>query len=215
MPDVPPTTPHRTPEGSVDAGYFEALYAAVPDPWEVGSSRYEAAKYAATLEGLPRARYASGLEVGCAIGVLTADLATRCDALLAIDVAEAALAQARARLASSDHVAIERRAVPAETPQGPFDLVVVSEVGYYLSPPDLARFERQLAACVQPGGHVVLVHWTGETDYPLTAAEVHGAFVGPDWQPLAARAEATYRLDVVERQGRRWTGGERLCLKTG
>ena len=201
MPDVPPTAGRRTPAGSIDAAYFQDLYDADPDPWRFASSPYEAAKYAATLGALPRARYHRALDVGCAIGVLTRQLAERCDQLVAIDVADAAIEQARARCAGLAHVSVERRAVPDETPAGPLDLAVVSEVGYYLSPSDLARFERQLAARVVPGGHVVLAHWTGQTDYPLTAEAVHSAFAAPDWRAVSAGGTDAYRLDVVERAG--------------
>ena len=197
MPDVPPTTGHRTARGSIDPAYFEAVYAADPDPWGFETSPYEAAKYAATLAALPRARYARALEVGCAGGVLTARLAERCTALVAVDVAEPALATARERLADRAFVDVRRAAVPDETPRGPFDLAVVSEVGYYLSAADLARFERQLRSRVVPGGHVVLVHWTGETDYPLAADDVHAAFAV--WRPLVSERTADYRLDVVAR----------------
>lgn len=199
MPDVPPTRGRRSASGSIDAGYFEDLYAADPDPWDFATSPYEAAKYDATVAALPRSRYGAALEVGCAVGVLTTRLAARCDALLAIDVAERALAEARARCAGVAHVTFAQAAVPDETPAGPFDLVVVSEVGYYLSPPDLARFERQLAARVVAGGHVVLVHWTGPTDYPLTADTVHAAFRGGSWEPVTSGGDPAYRLDVVER----------------
>lgn len=202
MPDVPPTGAHRTASGSIGADYFSRLYAEDPDPWRFASSPYEAAKYADTLDALPSARYERALEVGCAIGVLTRALGARCDTLVAIDVAEAALAQARSRCADFPHVVVERRAVPDETPDGPFDLAVVSEVGYYLSRADLGRFEQQLAERVAPGGHVVLVHWTGQTDYPLDADDVHAAFAGPDWRSVTARREAQYRLDVVERTDR-------------
>ena len=82
---------------SIEPAYFDALYAADPDPWRFASSDYEREKYAATLDALPPRRFAAALEVGCSIGVLTRQLAARCDTLLALDVAEAALAQARAR----------------------------------------------------------------------------------------------------------------------
>ena len=200
MPDVPPTTGHRTARGSIDPAYFEAVYAADPDPWGFETSPYEAAKYRATLGALPRPRYDRALEVGCAGGVLTARLAERCGALVAIDVAPAALDVARARLAGAGHVEVRRAAVPDETPDGPFDLAVVSEVGYYLSAEDLARFERQLAARVVPGGHAVLVHWTGPTDYPLSADDVHAAFGG--WGPVSSQRTDAYRLDVVARPDR-------------
>ncbi|MFC7609312.1 SAM-dependent methyltransferase [Teichococcus aestuarii] len=67
------------PTGSLPAAYFEALYAADPDPWRFRDSAYEAGKYAATLAALERPRYGRVLEVGCSIGVLTKQLAGRCD----------------------------------------------------------------------------------------------------------------------------------------
>ena len=89
------------PVPSLTVSYFDALYAASPDPLDFETSPYEAEKYAATLAALPRPRYRRALEVGCAIGVLTALLAPRCDALLALDGAEAALDRARRRVAAS------------------------------------------------------------------------------------------------------------------
>ena len=202
MPTPPPTTPHRTESGSIAPDYFERLYEADPDPWAFETSSYEAAKYAATLDALPRARYASALEVGCANGALTERLAARCDRVVAVDVAEAALARARRRCAGRGGVAVRRMEVPAEWPDGAFDLVVVSEVGYYLADADLARLRARCAEAAPPGGHLVLVHWTGETDYPLSGDDVHAAFLAdPAWLPLRAGRTADYRLDVLEREG--------------
>ena len=197
----PPTAPYHRPDGSIDPAYFERLYDAEADPWGFETSPYEAAKYAATLAALPRARYARAFEAGCANGVLTERLARRCDALLAVDVAPAALERARARLAGADHVAVERRAMPDEMPPGPFDLAVVSEVGYYLSLDRLADWADRLAAAVEPAGHLVLVHWTGPTDYPLTADDVHGLFLDrPGWAHVDGDRQPQYRLDVLERR---------------
>lgn len=200
MPNPPPTTPHRTPTGSIAPGYFEALYAAEADPWDYATSDYEAEKYAATLAALPAGRFANALEIGCSIGVLTELLAPRCDALTAVDVAPAALARARARLARLDHVRVQRAVVPDETPEGPFSLVVLSEVGYYLARPDLTALRSRLAAAVVPGGALVLVHYTGETDYPLSAADVHDAFLSDAaWRPVCGADGERYRLDVATR----------------
>ena len=200
MPAPPPTTPYRTESGSIAADYFERLYRDDPDPWAFETSPYEAAKYAATLDALPRARYRSAFEVGCANGALTERLAERCDRVLAVDVAEAALARARERCAGRGGVEVRRLEVPAEWPDETFDLVVVSEVGYYLADADLARLCARCAEAAPPGGHLALVHWTGETDYPLTGDDVHAAFLaGPAWRRVRAGRTADYRLDVLER----------------
>src|SRR5665213_696736 len=35
------------------------------------------------------------------------------------------------------------------------------------------RCERLLATDINPGAHVIAVHWRGETDYPLTGDDAH------------------------------------------
>jgi cyclopropane fatty-acyl-phospholipid synthase-like methyltransferase len=189
-----------TPHSSLPPSYFEQLYAENPDPWGFATSPYEQAKYAATLTALPKAHYRTCLEVGCSIGVLTAQLATRCDALLAIDVSTAALEQARARCADLPHVRFAQRQVPHAFPPGNWELIVVSEVGYYLSWHDLTRFQQQVLAALDEGGDVVLVHWTGATDYPLTGDEVHESFSQlTGLHHRTAQRHPQYRLDVFTR----------------
>jgi SAM-dependent methyltransferase len=193
------------PRESLPPAYFDAVYAARADPWDFETSPYEAAKYDATLAALPRARYASLLEIGCSIGVLTRRLAGRCDRLLALDVAPAALERARARCADLPHVRFERRRVPDELPDGRFDAIVVSEVGYYWSAEDLRRARDLLLARLESAGHLLLVHWTPPVhDYPLTGDEVHAAFLesvaAGALRHLGGGREATYRLDVFERR---------------
>lgn len=184
---------------SIPAGYFDRRYAANPDPWRFETSDYERAKYDATLAALPRARYASGLEIACSIGVLTRRLAECCDALLALDVAEAALDRARARCHGLYHVGFLCGQVPGDWPEGTFDLILLSEVVYYLDEADVGRLVERVQGCLQPGGDVVLVHWTGETHYPLTGDEAAVLFMekaGSLSACAATRTEA-YRLDVL------------------
>ncbi len=200
MPDPPPTTGDRTPGGSIAPAYFERLYASDSDPWRFTTSPYEAAKYAATLAALPRERYASAFEIGCAGGVLTRQLAERCDRLLAVDVSDDVLAQARARCADRPHVTFRRMTVPGEWPDEVFALVMLSEVGYYLGDADFAALGDRLDTTVAPGGHLVLVHWTGPTDYPRTGDAVHEAFLAlPAWRRVGGHRDPAYRLDVLER----------------
>ncbi|MDQ2769432.1 MAG: nodulation S family protein [Bacteroidota bacterium] len=189
---------------SLPPEYFDHVYAANRDPWDFENSAYEREKYAATLAALPRPHYAEAFEIGCSLGVLTAQLAPRCGHLLAVDVSEAALAQARARCVGLPQVEIRNLRVPEEFPDQPFDLIVLSEVGYYWSAPDLARAAGQLLAALHPGGQLLLVHWTPPVhDYPLTGDEVHDFFLakaGPagPLRHLAGQRHETYRLDLFE-----------------
>ncbi len=202
-------TPHLEPTlnstGSLARKYFDALYAARADPWEFESSPYEEAKYAATLGALPRPSYANTLEVGCSIGVFTRQLAARCEQLLAVDVSKAALAKARARCADLPQVIFEQRDASKEFPAGRFDLILVSEVAYYFSMPDLETFRTNVYAALLPRGQLLLVHYTGETNYPLTADQVHGAFLAWEegkWRSLTGGRSEGYRLDLLEKTPR-------------
>ena len=185
--------------------YFDHVYQANRDPWDFETSPYERAKYAATLAALPRPHYAEAFEIGCSLGVLTAQLAPRCGHLLAVDVSEAALAQARTRCAGLPQVDIKLLHVPEEFPAQQFNLILLSEVGYYWSPADLARAADLLIAGLKPGGQLLLVHWTPPVhDYPLTGDDVHQLFLdktsanGPVRHLIGQRHE-TYRLDLLEK----------------
>ncbi|SDY49116.1 class I SAM-dependent DNA methyltransferase [Hymenobacter psychrophilus] len=196
-----PNQPHTLPPD-----YFDKVYEANQDPWDFATSAYEQEKYAATLAALPREHYARAFEIGCSLGILTARLAPRCDYLLAVDVAEAALQQARQRCADLPQVELQLLRVPNEFPPGQFDLILVSEVGYYWSPADLARAADQLVAALPAGGQLVLVHWTPPVhDYPLTGDAVHEFFLEkatPDGplRHLHGQRYEKYRLDVLERR---------------
>ena len=190
---------------SLSPGYFDALYAEDPDPWRFETSEYERSKYEETVRSLGRARYGRVLEVGCSIGVLTARLAPFCSELVAIDVAEAALACARDRLRGVANVCLATGALPDDLPPGPFDLIVLSEVLYYLNDDDLRRAARACLERLAPDGEVLLVHWLGETpDYPLTGDEAANGFLKAVEEGLTTdlrlRRER-YRLERLLRSG--------------
>jgi SAM-dependent methyltransferase len=145
--------------------YFEKLHATSADPWSLETSSYERKKYKRTLNVLNYRRYRRALEVGSSIGVFTAMLAPLCDEVLAVDISQTAVAVAKERLEEFPHVQIERRTLPEETPEGPFDLIVVSEVLYYwprnVVLAALQRFEEILI----PDGVLLAVH---HRNYELT-----------------------------------------------
>lgn len=188
---------------SLPPRYFEEMFAGDPDPWRFETSAYEQAKYAHTIAVLDDRRYRHGLEIGCAIGVLTEMLGARCERLTAVDVSETALARARDRCRALSHINFARMAFPQEQPQGQlFDLIVLSEVAYYWNDDDLRLAGERLAALLAPGGQLLLVHWIGETDYPQTgddAVEALQRLLGPTMTVVAQDREPSYRLDLWRR----------------
>lgn len=189
--------------GSWDAATFDRLYAANADPWDFRGSAYERAKYDATLAALPE-HCGALLEVGCSIGVLTSRLAPRCTHLLALDFAEAALAQARTACAASGNVGFLQAGVPAGWPDGRFDVILFSEVLYFLAPADIEATAKHATAALTTGGVILLVNWTGPNDAPCTgdhAAELFIAGCGLAHDPVAN--EGTYRIDRLNKPGQR------------
>jgi SAM-dependent methyltransferase len=184
----------------LDRDYFEDLYAESADPWGFETSDYERRKYERTLESLGGRRFRRALEAGSSIGVFTAMLAPRCDELLAVDTSEKAVEIARGRLAGYSHVRVERRTLPEEMPDGPFDLIVASEVLYYLPREVVLEALRRFEGILAPGGVLVAVHWRKETKtYPLQGDEVHELLVGHTrLKNIKTIQVPEYRLDVFE-----------------
>jgi cyclopropane fatty-acyl-phospholipid synthase-like methyltransferase len=182
--------------------YFDALYTADLDPWKFATSPYERGKYRLTLNAMPRPRYRSALEVGCSIGVLTRSLASRCGTVVAIDAAQTPLAEARRRCADLPGVRFEQMFVPEQWPEGQFELILLSEVVYYLSPEDVGRLAARVTNSLAKGGSVILVHWTGPTDYPLSGDEAAALFIeriGPACVVKRGNRYRQFRLDVLSR----------------
>jgi SAM-dependent methyltransferase len=83
---------------SLDARYFDDIFAEDDDPWDLATSAYEAEKFARTHAAIADRRYQAALEIGCAHGVLTEKILPCCDSLLAIDISSKALAKAHKRV---------------------------------------------------------------------------------------------------------------------
>ena len=181
--------------------YFDRLYQNDADPWNFATKGYEHQKYAATLDNLPRARYQNALELGCSIGVLTQMLAARVDALLAVDAALVAVEAARTRCSNLSNVEIKRATLPDEFPVGQFDLILMSEVGYYFALPDLKRLSERILDGLKSGGDLVTVHYLPAVpDYPLTGDEVHDFFLEmAGLEHLSGLRAERYRLDCFRR----------------
>lgn len=187
---------------SLDSSYFDCLYEADDDPWHFRTRYYEARKRDLTLACLPERHYGSCFEPGAALGVLSGELAGRCDKVLAMDISAAAL-----RLAGCDlpeNVLLRQGTVPRDWPNGSFDLVVLSEVGYYLDRADCSELVR---LAVLHARDLVAVHWRHPVaEYPLSGDEVHDLLTeaahGLDMHLLVEHREADLRIDVWSHDAR-------------
>jgi LmbE family N-acetylglucosaminyl deacetylase/SAM-dependent methyltransferase len=190
----------RHPAGQL--GYFDALYAARADPWQLAERHYEQRKRDIVLACLPQRRFERGFEPGCAIGELSIRLADRCSELVCSDISPAAVVHAAARLREQPHVQLDVGRIPADWPAGVFDLIVLSEVGYYCE--DLTVVADRISNSLTEDGTLLLVHWRWPAaDHPLTAETVHATIRQRcDLRVSVRHCEADFLLEVLSRHGR-------------
>ena len=146
------------------AAHFEELHRASDDPWSVDTRWYERRKRALSLALLRRPSYDRAFEPGCSVGAFTELLADRCTRLLSWDASTAAVETCRRRMAGADHVTVQYRTMPGSWPVGRIDLVVLSEVGYYLAASELDDVLDHVGRSLSPGGDLLAVHWRKVAD---------------------------------------------------
>ncbi|MDT8913151.1 bifunctional PIG-L family deacetylase/class I SAM-dependent methyltransferase [Amycolatopsis sp. PS_44_ISF1] len=192
----------QPPARSAPVGRFAELYSGSEDPWQVATSWYERRKRAVLLAALPREHYGTVVEPGCGTGVLTAELASRCDRLIACDPVPQAADQARRRLSGQSHVDVLTGGVPGALPTGPVDLFVYSELLYYLDEADLTATIDASVAALRPGGDLLAEHWLPwAPEAPHDAAAVHARLAAhPGLRPLVSHVDEQFRLDVLRRR---------------
>jgi cyclopropane fatty-acyl-phospholipid synthase-like methyltransferase len=194
--------------------YFEAMYARDDDPWRLRQRWYERRKRELIVAMLPRERYRSAFEPGCANGELSTVLAGRCDALLAVDLHAGAVRAARSRLAHCPNVRVEVCAVPHQWPAGTvrFDLVVISEFAYYLDPDELDMLAARVQTSLDNDGCLLACDWRRPFAHRQTSAEaVHACFASRcDIGLVAHHVEADMLIDVWTRDGRSVAENEKL-----
>ncbi len=185
---------------------FDEMYDGPDDPWHFTDSFYERRRLALITAFLERPSYDRVLEIGCADGAMTATLTGRSREVVAVDTSARAVAVAQRR---SPSALVVQGAVPHDLPGGPFDLVLVSEVGYFLSPTELIATLRGAVSRLSPDGELVLCHWQHPTvDVPLDGALVHeqaASVLGP---PRASYRDGDLAVES-------WRGGRTLAEQEG
>jgi predicted TPR repeat methyltransferase len=179
--------------------YFDRMYEGSADPWQLRERWYEQRKFAITLAMLPHPRYRHAFEPGCSVGVLTEMLASRCDRVTATDVASAALDAARERL-TGDTVTLLRCSLDDPWPATDFDLVVLSEVGYYLRASALRDIlDREVPRLTNPAT-VIAAHWRHSVeDYPMTGDETNSVIAAtPGLHRIGGYRDDDVAIDVFD-----------------
>jgi SAM-dependent methyltransferase len=182
---------------AISEEFFDKLYLADADPWNFARSDYELRRYSAEISFLQGRRFERGFEPGCSIGVLTEKLAPLCDRLDAIDISPTAACLARKRCNHLKHVSVRQGSLPQDIPSGPFDLIVLSEIGYYFEAPALEKLGAELVSRLEREGVFLAAHWLGNSpDHLLTGDRVHQVLgCLPGLRLTASDRHPGYRID--------------------
>lgn len=156
------------------SAYFAQIYADSSDPWQYEKRWYEVRKRAICLSLLPYPHFAKAIELGCSNGVFSEQLAQRCDYLRCVDGQLEAVKLASERLQNQAHVQVVQGLIPQDLPSERFDLIVVSEILYYLAPDALTEVIAWLNTALTDNGVILACHWRYRIDgFQLTGETVH------------------------------------------
>lgn len=181
-----------------DRDYFTSIYRALDDPWGLSGHYYEHRKRSILMASLPRAMFRRAFEPGCAMGEISVLLAARCEQLIASDFVPEALAAARQRLAPHRNVLVENIAIPTQWPEGAFDLIVISELAYYLDGVALDHLAVKILGALDNDGVLVACHWKHAIDGAQHDAQtVHSRLASSlDMVHAVHHEEADFLLDI-------------------
>lgn len=185
--------------------YFSELYGASEDPYQLRTRWYEQRKRAILLGSLPCTRYANAYEPACGAAELSVALATRCDRLLISDFCEGAVQAARRRTAALPQVRVEQHCLPQDWPHrhGPFDLIILSELGYFLESSCWGDVAQACLASLSDEGDLVACDWRPDFAERRQGTDaVHGVLGALGLHALARHEESDFLLQVWSRNPR-------------
>jgi predicted TPR repeat methyltransferase len=165
---------------TVPADHFESLYTKKTDPWDYKTSSFEAYKRSKTVGVLNGRAFNKGLELGCSIGVLTAELAAHCQSLIGVDGSQTACDLARTALKNYPNVRIIQARFPEDVrvleALGQLDLLILSEVLYFFSANDMQALASYVRTSLIAGGQCIVVNFDGDTQAGFSGFEADQLF---------------------------------------
>lgn len=179
---------------SVTLNELEKKYLETADPWGFHTSAYEQEKFSATRDALGRERYASAVELGCGNGALAERLAPLCNSYLGIDGVERAVLAARQAVPDARFI---HKMFPCSLPDGDHDLIILSEILYFLDEADIDTLATQIWRR-WPHAEIICVTYLGETGHILQGEDALQVFIqslGPTFAFTNIKTTPDYRID--------------------
>ena len=96
-----------------------------------------------------------------------------------------------------------RGELPSDWPKGRYDLILLSEVLYFLDTIEIVKVVDLVVRDLAPGEWCLVVNWTGASDLPLSGDEAADLFIGQQSlqfdqiEPTIRRKN--YRIDLLQK----------------
>lgn len=131
------------------------------DPWNYATAPDQLERIGSEVMMLEAARggepFGNGLEIGCAEGLFTEQLAPLCQSLLAVDISPIALERARRRIGARANVRFLHWDLRVDPVPLTCDLIViVHALEYVRNPLHMLRARRKLVKSLRPGGLLLI-----------------------------------------------------------
>jgi SAM-dependent methyltransferase len=156
--------------------HFEKLYSGTArDAWRYEQGEFTRLRFDMLAEMLPQASIGAVLEVGCAEGHFTRILALRAKQVVACDISELAIQRSKQNCLGLRNVQFIRADVRKGLPIGFFDLILCSDVLYYLSKKEAVHVLESFARSLRPGAFLLFSNeWQANYRCLLNPQEAFG-----------------------------------------
>jgi len=152
--------------------FFDGLWRK-GDIWDIETSEFARQVHDRVMALLEGRRYGHVLEIACGGGMFTRRLSTLADSIVALDIAPAAIERARAQGPAAGRIDFRVANIMRFNPraEGPWDLIVMNEMIYFLGwlYPffDVAWLAAELFAATAAGGRMIMANTMYGKEHPL------------------------------------------------
>lgn len=143
--------------------FFEFKYIK-KDPYLTTIDEKEIIKLEKSFDLVKDSRYKNILDIGCGEGYLVEKLIPLADRIVALDISKLALQRAEKRIRKDAHIDFIQKDILKYKPGENFDLIICSEILYYLQLEDVKTIAGKLIEWISPNGKLLLVNVYSKTE---------------------------------------------------
>lgn len=136
---------------------YDLAYRLKNDLFESEASEYEQHKLNRLIEIICQQNYKNVLDVGCGIGILAEKISPCCQRIIGIDFSPKAISLARNRCGKLENVSFLERDIRTFDFQDDYDLIIFSEVLYYLEDKFIERIINRLKKNLSDSARIIIV----------------------------------------------------------